>query len=55
MASNELSRRAVPEPPLFRVALSREQQSALANFLPRCYSFQPLKLARVGEEEAVRA
>jgi hypothetical protein len=35
---------------IFRVSLTREQQTVLTNLLPRAYSFQPYKCTRSLDE-----
>lgn len=40
---------------IFRVSLTREQQTALTTLLPRAYSFQPYKCTRSLDEESLRS
>lgn len=55
MAENENSAHPAAFFNIFRVSLTRDQQTALGTLLPRGFSFQPYKSTRSVDEESLRS
>jgi hypothetical protein len=55
MADNESNMNPSSYFNIFRISLTKEQQNALTDLLPRGYSFQPYKCTRSLDEESLRS